>query len=82
MDAPGQALPAWGFRLVFLALILVPPLRIGWSAAWIFPILVLLGACGAQLAQGWMGLSWRIGADAGQLGALVKDGPFGRDLPR
>lgn len=75
-DAPGQALPAWGFRLVFVALVLAPALRLGWSESWLFPALAVVGAGGALMAQAYMGLSWRIGAATDQLGPLVKGGPF------
>lgn len=73
---PDQTLPAWGFRLVFVALVLAPLWGRGWSDSVIWPLLAAVGAGLALYAQGYMGLSWRIGAVRGALGPLVDTGPF------
>ncbi len=77
-DRPGQALPAWVFRLGFAALVLWPLGATGWSLspAWLVP--AVSGAGLALWAQAHMGQSWRIGTAEGQTGALVTDGPFAR----
>ena len=75
-DRPGQALPAWMFRLGFAALVLWP---LATSARHPSPIWLIPAALGAGLAlwaQVHMGVSWRIGAADGQTGTLVTDGPF------
>lgn len=72
----GQVLPAWGFRLAFLMLVVWPLLTVlpHPQPAWL--VAVAAGAVLALWGQIHMGRSWRIGASEGQIGDIVTDGPF------
>jgi protein-S-isoprenylcysteine O-methyltransferase Ste14 len=88
---PVQRLTGWSFRLAFLAAILWPPLRMwtgglasdpvavalqGTATALVGHLLVAIGAAIALVSQHHMGSAWRIGAAAGEQGALAQTGPF------
>lgn len=89
--ADGQALPAFLFRLSFtgatlyvLATLLMSNTRAepvhdafgGRACDLIGSVFVLVGAALAVYSQNYMGRSWRIGAASGQLGNIVRTGPF------
>lgn len=86
-----QALPALLFRLSFVGAALyalAAPLSgdaladpmhdalDGRAGDLVGGVLVLAGAALALYAQVYMGRSWRIGAASGQLGSIVRTGPF------
>jgi protein-S-isoprenylcysteine O-methyltransferase Ste14 len=87
-----QALPALLFRIAFAGAVLwplvlatlgnpVPNDRLArlldneWFDV-LGHLLVVVGACLAIIAQRHMGVSWRIGAAEGEIGAIVDTGPF------
>lgn len=87
----GQALPAFLFRLSFggatlyaLAALLMgnapaEPMHDaldGRAGDLVGSVLVLAGTVLALYSQVYMGRSWRIGAASGQLGSIVRTGPF------
>lgn len=74
--APGQRLPALGFRLGFVILLIWPLDRSFDRSYFICLLLAALGAALALYGQLHMGRSWRIGAAEGATGSLVTDGPF------
>ncbi len=87
----GQALPALLFRLSFggaalyalaallLGDLLADPMHDALNSHFsdlVGCALVLAGAALALYSQTYMGRSWRIGAASGQLGSIVRTGPF------